>query len=201
MPLALEENIKDLPEDFNWGEGWRALRIWKELRDDGEFLYAFLIKMYGPNDYGNKREDELWIGRKIKYLKGRKWQLNPKKPNFGKRVDDEPETVKESIWNDETGTYDEVITPINAQKTYEYIHKTTDKDIMAKYKTLVGSTTQGRTRFYFVYDNGARIVNIKNSNDFWNLTVEQLAKQEVEGVSLTDTAQQKIARGSRPEHT
>ena len=49
MPLLqIEENIVVEPKNFKWGDEWRAVRIWKELRDDGEWFYALIIKKYGP---------------------------------------------------------------------------------------------------------------------------------------------------------
>ena len=60
--------VTDL-KSFKWGEEWRAERIWRELRADGEYLFASLRKNYGiiektsAIDLGVKKEDYWWIGR------------------------------------------------------------------------------------------------------------------------------------------
>lgn len=198
MPLQIEEAISPMPEDFKWGEEWRALRIWKELRDDGEFLYAFLIKMYGPNDYGNKKEDELYIGREIHYIKGKKFQLDHKKKDFGKRVEDEADEIVESQWDYDKGKYVEVRTPVNAKKTYKYLHNSTDKELIKKYQSLIGPTSVGNTKLYFVYNYGSRIVEIPNKKDFFEHSVQELANKESQSQSLFSNEADRQKQG-RPE--
>jgi|SRR6185437_1962349 len=196
MPLQIEEAISPLPEDFKWGEQWRALRLWKELRDDGEFFYAFVVRMYGPNDYGNKKEDELYIGREIKYIKGKKFQLDHKKPKFGERVDEEADEIVESIFDYEKGKYVEVRTPVNARKTYLYLHKADDKEMAKKYASLIGTTSVGITKMYFVYNYGSRIVEIPNKKDFFEHTVQELANKEQQGNSIFNTESDRAKKGN-----
>jgi len=193
LPLQIEENIQPLPKDFDWGKGWRALRIWRELKDDGEFFYAFLVRRYGDNDYGNKREDELWIGREIVYSKGKKFQTDPKKPKFGERVPDQADEVLEEIWNPDKGRYESVTTQVG-QKTYKYLHKAGDKDIAKKYETLIGTIFNTTTRLYFVYNHGARIVLMENKNDFFEHTVADLAKLEQSSDSLFQKEKHGLAK-------
>lgn len=195
MPLQINENIlEEIPEDFGWGKKWKALRIWKELRDDGEFLYAFIIRHYGPNDFGTKKEDERWIGRKIKWIHGRKWQNNPSAPHYGERVDDEAEMVTEEEWDEKTHTYKKVETPVNARKTYEYIHRADDSDMIKNYKTLIGRTTQGTTQFHFVFSDQVRKMK---SEEFWGTTVTQFVKKFEE--SLDDSTTKRLSRGTTPD--
>lgn len=173
--LQIEENAVPLPDNFQWGKEWRAVRIWKELRDDGDFIYAFCIRYYGPNDYGRKKADEIWIGREIKYISERDWDNNPKSKTYGQRVAKDAETVTEEIWDEKLGKYVPVETAINAIKEYDYKHKANDPDLVAQYKTLVGRLPAGRkTQLLFVYDSGGRTVNIDNPDDFWNHTVSEL---------------------------
>jgi hypothetical protein len=196
MPLQLEENIKPLPVDFKWGAEWTAIRMWKELRDDGEFLYAFLVRRYGPDDYGRKREDELWIGREIEYIKERDWQRDPKKPNFGQRVDIEPDEVVESIWDEAKGKYIEQKTPLNARKRYKYVHRADNKEIVKRYQSLIQMTGVVRTKLYFVYNDGSRIISIENEDEFFNTPVKQVADMERKSYSIFNTAKDRQRKGT-----
>lgn len=189
--MQITENIlEEIPSDFGWGKKWKALRIWKELREDTEYLYAFIIRYYGPGDFGTKKEDERWIGRRIKWIRGKKWQNDPSQPNYGQRVEEELETVVEEEWDEKKKTYVRVETPVNAKKTYEYIHKADDKDIVENYKTLVGRTTQGATQFYFVFGDQVRKIKPK---DFWAGTVQEFA-DKFENIE-EDTKEKKISKG------
>lgn len=195
MPLQIEENIRPLPPDFKWGQEWVAVRMWRELDDNGEHLYAFLVRKFGPNDYGTKREDELWIGREIEYIKERDWQKDPRKPRFGERVDVEADTVTESIWDEKKGTYVQQETPVNARKTYKFLHDANNKEIQKQYKTLVQLTGRIRTKLYFVYNNGSRIVSIENMNDFFDHSVKELAEQERQTNSIFNKPKQRQMKG------
>ena len=195
--MEITENIlEEIPADFGWGKKWKAMRIWKELRDDGEYIYAFIIRHYGPNDFGNKKEDERWIGRKIKWIRGKKWQNDPTLPHYGERVEDEAETIVEEEWDEKKKTYVKVETPVNAKKTYEYIHKADDKEMIKNYQSLVGRTTMGTTQFHFVFGDQVRKVKPK---DFWAQTVEDFVNK-FESSDGDDTTK-KLSKGIPPELT
>lgn len=186
--LQIEENAVPLPDNFQWGKEWRAVRIWKEKRDDGDHLFAFCIRYYGPNDFGRKKSEEIWIGREIKYIAEREWDLDKKSKTFGERIAKDAETVTEEIWDEKLGKYVSVETPINATKEYDYKHKANDPDLIKNYKTLVGRLPAGRkTQLLFVYDGGSRNVTMENPDDFWNHSVDELMAIESKKDSIFAT--------------
>lgn len=185
MPLLqIEENIVSEPKDFKWGKEWRAIRIWKELRDDGDYFFALITRMYGPNDYGNKKDDEYWIGREVKYINERKFDTDPKSQTFGKRVDKDPEWVHEEIWDDRLHKYVAQKYAVEAKKTYKYTHKVTP-ELTKNYRSLVGDLPGGaRTQLIFLY--GSRPVDVRNHDDFWKHEVKEFRAIEEKSDSIFD---------------
>ena len=50
MSLSIPQRyIIDL-ENFTWGEDWRAIRIIKEKRTDGEYYFASIVRYYGEKE-------------------------------------------------------------------------------------------------------------------------------------------------------
>lgn len=177
--LIVDEGATPLPENFKWGKEWVALRIWKELRDDGEFLFAACLRKYGPNDFGNKSEDHIYIGRQIKWIGSRITDTNPKSKTFGKRTDAKAETVTERVFDEESQEWKEIEIPVNATKTYEYLHNAEDEEIVKMYKTLVGATPRsGKTHLSFIWAYGSEMREIKNKDEFFNHTVKELQEWE-----------------------
>ena len=175
--LQISENAVGEPKNFNWGKGWRAVRIWKELTDHGEKFFALVIKKYGPGDYGTKKSEEMYIGREIKYLGPRELDTDPNSPTFSKRVNKDIEYVKSEVWDDKKNAYVEQQVPINANKTYKYVHDASDKEIITGYKTLVGDLPGGRrTQLIFLYDS--RPVTIRDQKEFFETSVS--AFREIE---------------------
>lgn len=177
--LIVDEGAIPLPENFTWGKDWVALRMWKEQRDEGEFLFAACLRKYGPNDFGNKSEDHIYIGREVKWIGERVTDVNPRSKTFGDRKDAKTETVTERIFDEETDEWKDVQIPINATKTYEYLHKASDGEFIKHYKTLVGKTPRsGKTHFSFIWAYGSQIREVKTAKEFFLHTVQELADYE-----------------------
>ncbi len=185
MPkLQIEENWQQ-PKDFDWGKSWRAVRIWKELRADGEFLYAFIVKKYSETDLGELKDEELWIGRNVEYRGKRKFDVDPKSATFSKRIDEKPQVVTEEVYNDSTGKYEDQTYTVNAKKIYVYNHKASNVELVRHYQSLCGSLPGGTaTQLIMLY--GSRPVTIDNPNDFWKHTVKEFKEIEQKSDSIFD---------------
>lgn len=192
--MIVDEGAIPLPEDFKWGKEWVALRIWRELRDDGEFIFAACLRKYGPNDFGNKSEDHIYIGREIKWIGERITDENKRSKTFGKRVDAKADTITERVFDDDLQEWKEIEIPINATKTYEYLHKADDAEFVKLYKTLIGATPRsGKTHMSFIWAYGSEMREIKNKNEFFDHTVKELADWEDEN------AQTEAFKKSKPK--
>ena len=158
MPiLQIKPNF--LPEEslkgFKWEE-WRAERIIRELRGDGEYLFASCRKNYGvienthELDLGNKKEDYLWIGRIEDRVGERGPDVNPKSPTFGTRVYREPEKQLSEEWNEATQKWEEIETK-KGRLVHKYICEATPENLQ-KFKSMVGKLDNGRvTNTSFIF--------------------------------------------------
>lgn len=190
--LIVDENAIPLPENFQWGKEYVALRIWKELKDEGEFLFAACLRKYGPNDFGNKSEDHIYIGRQIKWVGERVTDTNQRSKTFGKRINAKAETVTERVFDEDQGEWKEVEIPVNATKTYEYLHDASNPDIVKQYKTLVGPTPRsGKTHFSFIWGYGSEIREVKTPNEFFSHSVKEMADWE-ESIAQTEAFKKQV---------
>ncbi len=184
--FVIDENAVPLPVDFQWGKQWIATRMWKELRDDGEFYFALVQRKYGPQDWGNTHDDFLYIGREVSWIKERTTDINPRSKKFGQRVDAPAETVTISEYNEKTQEYEPVQKAVNERKVYLYIHKTTDKALTTNYESLYGNTQRGgKTELTFIYGNGSNFAQVKTKKEFFGRSVQEMvdyveSKQQTE---------------------
>lgn len=177
--LIVDEGAIELPENFQWGKQWVALRMWKEQRDDGEYLFAACLRKYGPNDFGNKTKDHIYIGRKVKWTRGKITDTDPDSPTFTKRIDEKAEEVIEKVFNEKTGNWDEIKIPVNATKTYDYLHKADNDDMVKLYKSLVGPTPRsGKTHFTFIWGYGSEFREVKTAKEFFGHSVKEMQEWE-----------------------
>lgn len=192
--FTIDENATPLPADFTWNKDWVAVRMWKEQRDDGEFYFACCQRKYGPNDWGNTKDDFIYIGRQIDWIKERTTDVNPKSKTFGQRIDAEAETVTISEYNEKTQDYEAVQKPVNSRKIYRYMHKSTDKNISAKYESLYGQNQRGgRTELTFVWGNGSNFAQVKTKKEFFGKNVQDMidyveSKQQTEAFKTTPSS-------------
>lgn len=177
--LVVDEGAMPLPENFAWGKEWVALRLWKELKDDGEWFFASLIRKYGPNDFGNKSKDNIYIGREIEWVGNRITDTREGSKTIGRRINEKTETVTDRVFDEETGEWKEIEIPINATKTYKYLHKSDDPEFVKLYKTLVGPTPRsGKTHFTFIWGYGSEFREVKTPKEFFEHSVEEMRDYE-----------------------
>lgn len=172
MPiLRIEQNVlkREDVDDFKWNE-WRAVRIWRESRTDGDYLFAFALRNYGvieethALDLGNKKEDEITIGRSPKIVGERGWEQDPKKKGFGSRVYKEPETEVEEVFNEDTGKWEQQSYQ-HGKTIWEYYCKATPK-MIANFEKMVGPLESGRTT-QFIFSFGSRFEDIPDAKEFF----------------------------------
>lgn len=185
--LTVDEGAVPLPENFEWGKEWVALRMWKEQRDDGDYLFAACLRKFGPNDFGNKSKDHIYIGREIVWTGERITDTREGSKTIGQRIDAKAETVTERVFDEESNDWVEVKIPINATKKYNYLHKADNDEIVKKYKTLVGPTPRsGKTFFTFIWGFGSEFREVKTAKEFFDHPVQDMVDGE-EAKLRTDT--------------
>jgi len=168
--LHIKSNFVEDLKSFKWGKEWRAERIWREKRGDGEYFFASLRKDYGiihnthAIDLGNKKEDYFWIGRIEKRVGERGPDTDPHSATFGKRVYKEPTTMVSEEFNEVTQKW-ENIEYKDGKLVYEYVCPANAENI-EKFQTLVGNLDNGRsTQLIFLF--GSEIIDIQNPDSFF----------------------------------
>ena len=103
MSLSIPQRfITDL-DNFTWGVDWRATRIIKEKRTDGEYYFANIVRYYGEKeethdyDIAESYLETAWLGRVEKFVGKRMHDTDPDSKSFGKRIYSEAitETITE----------------------------------------------------------------------------------------------------------
>lgn len=167
--------ITDL-ENFTWGEDWRATRIIKERRVDGDFYFANIIRYYGEKedthdyDIAETLAETAWLGRNEKFVGKRIHDTDPDSKTFGKRIYSEAitETITEK---DGRGRPVEREILIDGKTVYEYTIPAT-KENTEKMKKLAGAISLNQeTQFLFIY--GAQPPNVIDPETFWTTTVQE----------------------------
>lgn len=171
MPiLQIDTNYVTDFDKFQWGKEFRAERIWRELRSDGEYLFASMRRNYGnidevgAIDLGTKKEDYWWIGREEDRVGERVFDTNPRSDTFGQRKYEEPPTIVEEQFNEETQKWEKVSYK-DGRLIYKYRCPATD-DFLKKFQSLVGNLDNGKTtQLIFIF--GSRVVDIPNPDVFF----------------------------------
>ena len=76
-------------ETFTWGKDWRAKRIMKEKRTNGEYYFATIVRYYGETedthdyDISPSYADRAILGRVEKFVGKRQHDIDPDSPTFG----------------------------------------------------------------------------------------------------------------------
>ena len=176
MSLAVPQTfITDL-DSFTWGKDWRAKRIIKEKRTDGDYYFANIVRYYGEKedthdyDIAETYVETAWLGRVEKFVGGRKRELDEDSPNFGKRVYSEAitETVKEK---DLKGRPIEREVLIKGKTIYEYTIKVTPENTKKMQQLMGAIALNQETQLLFVY--GAQPPHVVEPETFWGMTVSQ----------------------------
>ncbi len=183
MSLSIPQKfITDL-ENFTWSDDWRATRIIKEKRSDGEYFFARIIRFYGEKedthdyDIGNTLDETAWLGRSEKFVGKRTHDRDPDSPTFGKRIYNEAitETITEP---DSKGRPIERVVLVEGKTIYQYSLPVNAENIK-KLKTLVGAVELNReTQFLFVY--GINTPYSVTADTFWSVSVGEYFDQAQE---------------------
>jgi hypothetical protein len=174
MSLSIPQRFITNLEDFTWGKDWRATRIIKEKRVDGEYYFANILRYYGEkedthdHDVSETHAESAWLGRNEKFVGKRIHDTDPDSKTFGKRIYSEAitETITEK---DSKGRPVEREVLIDGKTIYEYIIPAT-KENTEKIKTLAGAIALNQeTIFLFVY--GANPPLIVDPDTFFNVKI------------------------------
>jgi len=175
MSLSIQDKfITDL-DSFTWDKDWRATRIIKEKRTDGDYYFASIIRYYGEKaessdyDIGDTYAEMAWLGRNEKFVGKRVHDTDHDSPTFGKRI--YTPAVTETITEENSRGKPisrEVL--VEGKTIYEYTIKVNPENTK-KMKTLAGAIALNQdTKFLFVY--GAVPPTIVEPEIFWNTSVK-----------------------------
>jgi len=170
IPVRFITNL----ENFTWGKDWRATRIIKEKRVDGEYYFANIVRYYGEKedthdyDIADTIAESAWLGRNEKFVGKRIHDTDPDSKTFGKRIYSEAitETITEK---DSKGRPIEREVLIDGKTVYEYTLPVT-KENTEKIKELAGAIALNQeTLFLFIY--GANPPLTVDPDTFWSTKV------------------------------
>jgi hypothetical protein len=180
MSLSVPQRfITDL-ENFSWGEDWRATRIIKEKRSDGEYYFARIVRYYGEKDDTHDYDiaesylEQAWLGRVEKFVGKRIFDKDSDSTTFGKRIYSEAvtETITEK---DLKGKPIEREVLVDGKVIYQYMIPVNAENTK-KMKTLQGAIALNQeTELLFVY--GARPPHSLDPDTFWESTVGDFLKR------------------------
>lgn len=196
MSLAIPQTfITDL-DSFTWGKDWRAKRIIKEKRTDGDYYFANIVRFYGEKedthdyDIAETYVETAWLGRVEKFVGSRKTDLDRDSKTFGKRIYSEAitETVTEK---DLKGKPVEREVLIKGKTVYEYLIKVSP-EATEKMKTLQGAIALNQeTQFLFVY--GAQPPHVVEPETFWSMPVSEYL-QSIQELNLKKKQESKTKK-------
>lgn len=174
MSLSIQQKFVTNLENFTWGKDWRATRIIKEKRTDGEYYFANIVRYYGEKeqthdyDVGDTLAETAWLGRNEKFVGKRIFDKDEDSPTFGKRI--YSEAVTETITEDnEKGKPVSREVLVEGKTIYEYTIKVTPENTK-KMRELAGAIALNQeTQFLFVY--GAVPPLMVEPDTFWKISV------------------------------
>ncbi len=176
MSLTIPQRfITDL-ESFTWGKDWRATRIIKEKRVDGEYYFANIVRYYGENedthdhDVSESYMETAWLGRIERFVGKRVHDIDPDSKTFGKRIYSEAitETITEK---DSKGKPIEREVLIDGKVIYEYTLPV-GKENTSKVKELGGAIAMNQeTQYLFIY--GANPPLVVDPETFFDTSVKE----------------------------
>lgn len=174
MSLKIPERfITDL-KNFTWGKDWRATRIIKEKRSDGEYYYGNIVRYYGEKedthdyDIAESLADSAWIGRVQKFVGQRKFDDDQDSPTVGRRIYTEAvtEVVEEK---DLKGKPVEREVLVKGKVIYEYNIPVNPKNT-EKMRTLEGAIALNQeTQLLMIY--GTQPPHAVDPDTFWKTSV------------------------------
>ena len=174
--MSVEQKfITDL-KTFEWGDKWRAVRLHKEKRFDGDYYFAYIVRYYGEKenthdyDVGDTLGEHAWLGRQEKFVGKRKFDTDHDSPTFGKRIYT-PAITEDITIEDNAGKTRTRKVLVEGKTIYEYTLPVTDKNTKSL-RTLVGSIALNQdTKFSFLY--GAVAPLPVDKDEFFSMSVKE----------------------------
>ena len=161
-------------DNFTWGEDWRATRIIKEKRTNGEYYFANIIRYYGEKedthdyDISESLADSAWLGRNEKFVGKRTHDRDPESKTFGKRIYSEAITEMVTEPNSRGKPVEREIL-IEGKTIYEYTLPVNEENTK-KLKTLQGAIALSQeTQLLFMY--GIKPPHAVTPEIFWTTSV------------------------------
>ncbi len=156
MSLSIPQKFVTDLESFTWSKDWRATRIIKEKRVDGEYYFANIVRYYGENedssdyDIGDTVAETAWLGRNEKFVGKRVRDLDHDSVNFGKRISLPAitETIEDTDLTGKTITREVLV---EGKTIYEYTIPVNEK-YTKLVQSLAGAVGLNQeTVFLFIY--------------------------------------------------
>lgn len=193
MSLSIQQNFVTDLENFTWGKDWRAMRIIKEKRTNGEYYFAYVVRYYGEventHDYdvGDSLRETAWLGRVEKFTGKRQWITDPNDQTRRIRASSEPitEIIQEEDLEGKPVSREVLV---EGKTIYEYTIKV-NKENTEKMKTLAGAIALNQeTQFLFMY--GPVPPYPVDPDTFWDTSVSDYLQQQ-------ETIQKKQGNGKK----
>lgn len=175
MSMSIPQRFITNLETFTWAKDWRALRIIKEKRTNGEYYFASIVRYYGETedthdyDIGNTIADIAILGRVQKFVGKRITDVDPDSPTFGKRI--YTKAITEMITDEDSkGKLREREVIVEGKTIYDYTLPVNAENTK-KMKELQGQIAMNQeTKFLYVY--GAVPPYSVPPETFWNISVK-----------------------------
>lgn len=174
MSLSIPQKFITNLDAFTWGKDWRAKRIIKEKRSNGEYYFASIVRYYGEKDDTHDYDlsesfmEQAVLGRNEKFVGKRTTDFDRDSPTFGKRIYN-PAITEMITEKDKTGKPVQREILVEGKTIYEYnlpVNPTNTK----KMQELEGAIALNQeTQFLFVY--GAKPPLDVPPETFWKTSV------------------------------
>lgn len=156
MSLSIQQTFVTDLDSFTWSKDWRAMRIIKEKRVDGEYYFANIMRYYGERedssdyDIGDTIGETAWLGRNEKFVGKRGWDEDHDSATHGKRIT--MPAITETIEDvDLRGKTIKRQVLVEGKTIYEYSIPVNDANTK-KMKSISGAIGLNQeTQFLFIY--------------------------------------------------
>lgn len=179
MSMSIPQTFVTNLDKFTWSKDWRATRIIKERRTNGDYYFANIMRYYGieneTHDYdiGDTIAETAWLGRNEIFVGSRVFDKDENSPTFGKRIYTQPVTEIIEEENDQGKPLKREVL-VKGKTIYEYTIKVTPENTK-KMKTLAGAIGLNQnTQLLFVY--GPVPPYAVDPDTFWDYSVSDYLK-------------------------
>lgn len=179
MALSIQQTFVTDIKKFTWSKDWRATRIIKERRTNGDYYFANIVRYYGEEhethdyDVGDTIAETAWLGRNEKFVGKRIFDKDEDSPTFGKRIYTQAITETITEENDKGKSVSRKVL-VEGKTIYEYTIPVNPENTK-KMKTLAGAIGLNQnTQFLFVY--GPVPPYAVDPETFWEYSVSDYLK-------------------------